>query len=189
MSATHSWSGAVAVNARCTRSGRVSGPAPGIVVRGPFAREIPRSPAVLIKPCDGAAGDPVTLPVQLGVHLPDPVDAVVLGMDPLEDLGRRGVADAPGRGRPGLGGVVGARGDLRPGLGEDLTDRLDPVLGAVLVDVVHDHVGGHLIRRSSSAAAKNADAVFKMSLARRSSLTSRSSSAIRFASAVVVPAR
>ncbi|MEO3939288.1 hypothetical protein V3N99_21455 [Dermatophilaceae bacterium Soc4.6] len=48
MSATHSCPGAVAVNARWTRSGRVSGPMPGMVVRGPFAREIPRSPAVLI---------------------------------------------------------------------------------------------------------------------------------------------
>ena len=38
MSATHSWSEAPAVNCRSTRSGRVSGPLPGIVVRGPFAR-------------------------------------------------------------------------------------------------------------------------------------------------------
>jgi hypothetical protein len=36
-------------------------------------------------------------------------------------------------------GVVGARGDLGAGLGEDLADRLDPVLGAVLVDVGDDH--------------------------------------------------
>ena len=38
------WCTDLAVNARSTRSGRVSGPAPGTVVRGPSARVIPRSP-------------------------------------------------------------------------------------------------------------------------------------------------
>ncbi len=46
MSATHSWLGLSAVNARPTRSGRVSGPVPGTVVRGSFAREIPLRPAL-----------------------------------------------------------------------------------------------------------------------------------------------
>ncbi len=32
------WSGAVAVNACCTKSGRVLGPVPEMVVRGPFAQ-------------------------------------------------------------------------------------------------------------------------------------------------------
>jgi hypothetical protein len=48
---------------------------------------------------------------------------------------------------------------LCDGLGEDRTDRLDPVLSAVAVDVIDDHFS----RRSSSAAAKDADAVFRMS--------------------------
>jgi hypothetical protein len=39
---------AVAVNARSTRSGRVSAAAPGTVVRGPVPRLIPRSPAARI---------------------------------------------------------------------------------------------------------------------------------------------
>ena len=68
---------------------------------------------------------------------------------------------------PGLGGVVGARGDLGAGLGQHLADRLDPVLGAVVVDVGDEQRSGHFRLRSSSAAAKNADAVRRISLARR----------------------
>ncbi|SIO88447.1 hypothetical protein BQ8420_19080 [Nocardiopsis sp. JB363] len=45
MSATHNWLGASAVNARSTRSGRMSGAVDPIVVRGPLVRLIPRSPA------------------------------------------------------------------------------------------------------------------------------------------------
>jgi len=86
---------------------------------------------------------------------------------------------------PGFGGVVRRRGDLDSGLAQDPADRLDPVIGLVGVDVVDDH----LSLRSSSAAAKNAEAVFRISLARRSSRFSRSSSAMRFASSVVVPGR
>src|SRR3990167_4159528 len=64
-------------------------------------------------------------------------------------------------------------------------DGLDPVVITVTVDVgLHD-----LSRRSSSACAKNALAVFRMSLARHNSLTSRSSSLMRWASDVVVPGR
>ena len=61
------------------------------------------------------------------------------------------------------------------------------------IDVVDDHrdrnLTGYLILRSSSAAAKNAADVFKISFARRNSRTSRSSAAIRVASSVVVPGR
>ena len=48
---------------------------------------------------------------------------------------------------------------------------------------------GYFSRRSSSAWAKNALASFSISLARRSSLFSRSSSLIRWASLVVTPSR
>ncbi|SMY02701.1 hypothetical protein BANT10_03428 [Brevibacterium antiquum] len=48
MSATHNWFGAVAVKSRSTRSLRESGPSPGVVVRGPFSRLMPRSPSALI---------------------------------------------------------------------------------------------------------------------------------------------
>ena len=52
-----------------------------------------------------------------------------------------------------------------------------------------DKVPQNLIRRSSSAWAKNALASFRISLARRNSLTSRSNSLTRLASAVETPAR
>lgn len=58
---------------------------------------------------------------------------------------------------------------------QDLAERLDPEGIAMLVDEVLQD----LSRRSSSAWAKNALASFNISLARRSSLTSRSSSFIR----------
>ena len=65
--------------------------------------------------------------------------------------------DRPRRRRADLGGVVGARGDLHTRVTQDATDRLDP------------------------------EPVARISFARRSSRTSRSRSAIRCASAVVVP--
>jgi hypothetical protein len=75
---------------------------------------------------------------------------------------------------------VRRRGDL-----QDATDRLDPELLAMLVDEgLQD-----LMRRSSSAWAKNALASFRISLALRSSRTSRSSSFTRCASLVVTPSR
>ena len=61
------------------------------------------------------------------------------------------------------------------------------------VDVVDPHrdrnLTAYLILRSSSAAAKNAADVFKISFARRNSRTSRSNSAIRAVSSLVVPGR
>jgi hypothetical protein len=99
------------------------------------------------QPGDGAAGHPVALPAQLGVHLAHPVDAVVVAVDLLDDLRGRRVGHRPRRRRPRLGGVVGARGDLRAGLGEDAADRLDPVLERVAVDEGDDQREG----RSSSA--------------------------------------
>lgn len=75
---------------------------------------------------------------------------------------------------------ISRRGDL-----QNLADRLDPVRVTVRVNKVPQDFS----RRSSSAWAKNALASFKISLARRSSLTSRSRSFTRCASAVVTPAR
>ena len=61
---------------------------------------------------------------------------------------------------------VGRRGDR-----QHAADRLDPVRLPMLVDERHHHFA----RRSSSAWAKNADAFFRISLARFSSKFSRSS--------------
>src|SRR5699024_9727219 len=90
--------------------------------------------------------------------------------------------------------------DLHANVPQDAADRLDsectalddPI--AVGVDVVNDHrdrhlPSGYLILRSSSAAAKKAALVFRISFARRSSRTSRSSSVIRAWSSVLNPGR
>ena len=92
--------------------------------------------------------------------------------------------DRPRRRRAGLGGVVGARGDLHLVLGQHAADRLDPEPVTVVVDERHYHGS-----RGSSSRAKNEDAANRISLARFSSRTSRSSSLIRLASDVVVPGR
>ena len=60
---------------------------------------------------------------------------------------------------------------------QNLAERLDPVgLSMLINEALQD-----FRRRSSSAWAKNALASFSISLARRSSLTSRSSSLTRWA--------
>jgi hypothetical protein len=131
------------------------------------------------EPLHRASGHLVALPVKLGVNLPGAVDTEVLGMDLLDQRGGDRVGDRPRRGRPGPLRVVGARGDLQL-----LADRLDPVLLPVSVDELDNHRCGR-----SSSAAKKADALFKIAFARRTSRFSRSSSANRCPSSVVVPGR
>ena len=65
--------------------------------------------------------------------------------------------------------------DIQTGSLQNLAHRLDLESVAVLVDELPQSLN----RRSSSAWAKNALATFRISLARRSSLTSRSSSLTR----------
>ena len=129
----------------------------------------PGEPQLAHQALDGAAGHPDALPVELGPDLVGAIDVEVLGVDPgdldLELL----VADGPGRRRTLLGHPIGVRGDLAAVLGEHPADRLDPEAVPVLVDE-GDYLG---CRRSSSAPKKTA-ADFNISLARRSSLTSRS---------------
>ena len=90
-------------------------------------------------------------------------------MDPVDLFDQFHVADGSCRRWAGLGCVVRRRGDLRAGPAQDPADWLDSVFGLVGVDVD----GRSLELRSSSAAAKNAEAVFRISLARRSSRFSR----------------
>ena len=107
---------------------------------------------------DGATGNRDALSIQLGVDLPRPVDAEIVGMDSRNVGFQLLVSDRSGRGRARLGGVVGARGDLQARLTQDLADRLDPEPVSVLVDVVDEHRGGHpgyFSLRSSSAAQKS----------------------------------
>ena len=113
----------------------------------------------------GAAGHHDPFPVQLPPDLAGTVDAEVVPVDPGDLSLQLLVSPSPGRGRPTLGGVVGRRGDR-----QHLADRLDPEPVPVLVDV-----GDHLPGRRSSSAAKKAEALFRISLARRSSRFSCSS--------------
>jgi len=68
---------------------------------------------------------------------------------------------------------------------QHLADRLDPIG----VTVTINKLSQDLNRRSSSACAKNALASFRISLALRSSLTSRSRSLMRCCSPLVTPGR
>src|SRR5262252_617317 len=119
------------------------------------------------------------LPVQLPPDLLDPVDLEVLLAHTLDLDLELGVTQPAGRGRPRTCLIVGGGGDL-----QDLADRLDSELPPVLVDVAV-----HLARRPSSSAAKKADALFRISFARRSSRFSFSSSVIRRRSSEVTPGR
>ena len=131
-------------------------------------------------PADVVAG-----PVGRLGQLAPSVDRVVV-LEELFELGPElGVADCPSRGRPNLGGVVGGRGDR-----ELLADRLDsPSTPTGLIVPVGVDEGDYLVRRRSSSAPKRLAAAWRMSLARRSSLTSYRSSTSSSCSLVVTPAR
>lgn len=81
---------------------------------------------------------------------------------------------------PGLCLVVRRRGNRR-----QRADRLDPVPGAMSVDKSDQH----FFPRSSSARAKNADALRRISFARRNSRFSRSSALRRSRSSLFSPPR
>src|SRR5690606_39024971 len=124
-------------------------------------------------------------PKQLLPHLLRPVHLPVLVPDPADLHFQRPVPPPAVRTgiRIGLAGrmaVVGRRSDL-----QHPADRLD----SVGVAVFGDEPGHGLKRRSSSAWAKYADALRRISLACRSSRTSRSSAFIRARSSVVSPGR
>ena len=136
------------------------------------------------------AGDlvPADLPpgaVHRVVHLPHPVHGVVLRVDSRELLEKEFVSQSPCGGWPALGSAVAAGGD-EPTIrrAEHAADGLDPETIAVFVDE-----RDHLVVGRSSSAAKNADAVFKISLARRSSLFSLFNLRISTDSSVVTPGR
>jgi hypothetical protein len=130
------------------------------------------------QPGDPVMSDLVALAVELTPDLFDAIDAEVcavhasdLDLQPL-------VAELPSTLLASEHGVVRGRGDL-----QRLADRLDSPALAVSAYELHDFLGS----RGSSSAAKKAEAAFRISLARRSSRTSRSSSAIRRCSSVSYP--
>ena len=135
----------------------------------------PRQAHLAHQPRHRASRGHDALPGQLPPDLAYTVDAEV-GLDHALDLDhQRRVAASTNRllvriGTPGGMRVVGRRGDR-----QHPADRLDPVDCPMIVDET-DHGRD---RRSSSAMAKYADALRRISLAWRSSRTSRSSALIR----------
>jgi hypothetical protein len=132
---------------------------------------------------DRASRDVLSLPPELAPHLAHAVDAEVR-IEYAPDVGLQDeVAPGPGRqpgrvGAPGDMGAVRRRGDR-----QHLADRLDPVGPAMVVDEGDHRFSG----RSSSAWAKYADALRRISLAWRSSRFSRSRALIRALSSVAEP--
>lgn len=184
-SATHKAFGRGAWNWRFTRSSGQGTAWSLLVVRTALPRVTPYSPMRRIRratvqratsrPSRRNCRQTFRTPVDLEVFLPDPSD----------NHTQLGVASRAGRclgriGRPGGMGVVGRRGDR-----QHSADRLGPVDGAVRVDEGDHFRNG----RSSSAWAKYADALRRISFAWRSSRTSRSSALIRSCSSVVGPGR
>ena len=125
-----------------------------------------------------AARHRLAFTAELSPDLVGPIDLHVGFPDAL-DLGRRclvalNMCTAPlGVAPKGCVPSISRRGDL-----QNSADRLNPVGVAVLVDEVPQDLN----RRWGSACAKNVLASLRISLARRSSLTSRSSSFTRCAS-------
>jgi hypothetical protein len=146
--------------------------------RALLARDTPQ-PVAAHQPLDGAPGDPLTLTVQLGMHLSDSVNAVVALVDSANLLDHHRIADRSSRQRPGLRRVVGNWDDRQL-----CADRLDHQPVPMRIDELD-----HLLCGRSSSAAKKADAVFKIAFERRNSRFSRSNSRMRFASVVLTPAR
>ena len=127
----------------------------------------------------------MTFALQLPPHFSHSVDLEVLVEHTPDFAAQRGVASNAGRrffrlAPPRRRFVVGRRGDR-----QNLADRLDPVGLAMIVDEPDQG----LCRRSSSAIAKYADALRRISLAWRSSRFSRSKAFSRSRSSVVKPAR
>src|SRR5690606_6619096 len=97
------------------------------------------------------------------------VDAVILLMNPSHLLHENLVPQASGGDRPVLPGTVSAGGDEPSSCPfEDATDGLDPELLAMHVDE-----RDHFVVGRSSSAAKNAEAAFRISLARCACARSR----------------
>src|SRR4051794_25448223 len=150
-----------------------------------FATDHALQAKVCHQPLDGAAGDHKAFSLQLPPDLPRAIDAEVLCEDPLNLDLQFGVPPRTDRTLAGVDPfddmrMVGRRGDR-----QHLADRLDPIRLAMIVDE-RDH---GFTRRSSSAWAKYADALRRISFACRSSRFSRSSAFSFSAMSVGTPAR
>jgi hypothetical protein len=108
----------------------------------------------------GHAGPTSSMP-----HLPHPIHALVPPVNVHNLVHQIRFLQLGDTDRAGQPAIIGLRGDLHAVLGQHGTDRLDPETVPIDVDVQQLY----LSRRSSSVAAKNALAVLRISLARRSS--------------------
>src|SRR5690606_4720131 len=134
---------------------------------------------------NGATCDIPGFAVQLYPDFAGAVDLEVLQPDTL-DLGQQhGVALRSRRQATRFAFSLGVKAISRRRDRQDFADRLDAVDLAVFVDERHHH----FCRRSSSAWAKYAEALRRISLARLSSRFSRSSAFMRSRSLVVTPSR
>ena len=121
---------------------------------------------------------------QLPPHLPRPVHRIVLLVDFIDHSHEFLITDRARRRRPGQRGIIRGRSDLEAGLGQHGTDRLDSEPVLVFRDERYE-CGS----RGSSSLAKKADAAFRISFARRSSLISRRSRFNSADSSLVDPGR
>ena len=156
---THNWLGRSALNCRLTRSSGQTALASPTVVRTTLPRLMPFKPERPHQPLDRTAGHSNALALKL---VPDLMD---LGEQSLIHLGTRTA-------QFGVALLASMAVIALTGQSAELCRWARPrrYRGAVLVnESSHD-----LSRRSSSADAKKALASLRISLARRSSLTSRS---------------
>jgi hypothetical protein len=182
-SATHLWSGLVAVKSRRSRSGARTAAGSGLVVRpllGPGRpAHVPgaHQPGQLV-PAHVDAGAPGGLG-----QLAPPIDRVVL-LPQFPQLGPEfGVAASTGRRWPGTRLVIGGRGDL-----QCRADRLDPPPQPTGLPVPVGRDERHYLRcRRPGSAPEKLAAACRISLARRSSAFSRRSRLSSAASSLATP--
>ena len=131
------------------------------------------------------AGDLVTADLPPGaahrvVHLAHPVDAVVLGMDPLDLLQEQDVSQGPRGGWSCLRGAVAHVEVMNP---HSVARRVRQMASTEELIAVFVDERDHLVVGRSSSAAKKAEAALRISFARRASASSRLS--LRISSAGV----
>ncbi len=151
----------------------------------PFAANRALQSQPLHQSLDRAAGHTNLLPVHLPPDLVCAVDPHVGVPDTLDFRAQHVITLDSGAALRWIGKLGSMAPVTRRGNPQDLADRLDPEGVAMLIDEGFQD----LIRRSSSAWAKNALASLRISLVLRNSLFSRSSVFRRSRSLVVRPAR
>ncbi len=136
---------------------------------GAYAPNHTGSASLFHQPFDPVTTDRDAFPVELGPDLATTINLVVVLPNTFHLGQELFVIDLSYRWPAAPRCVVGGWGDRQL-----CTDRLDPELGPVFVDVAHERFCGR-----SSSAAKKAEADRKIAFDRSNSFTFASSSAIR----------